>query len=115
MPLVIHCRAAAACMVYYRIGFITRYKEMHEVFEELLGHGDQVRCIDSQNESTSLWLFQSLSLHNSYALVTVRSSSQVFLVITCVFVIVCLCETLKLPELLCIIDIHLITAQTVGQ
>ena len=115
MPLVIHCRATAACMVYYGTGFITRYKEMHEVLEELLGHGDQVHCIDFQNQSTSLWLFQSLSLHISYVLVTVRSSSQVFLVITCVFVIICLCETLQLPELLCIVDVHLITGQTVSK
>jgi len=113
MPLVIHCRATAACMVYYGTGFITRNKEMHEVLEELLGHGDRVHCIDSQNQSTSLWLFQSLSLHMSYVLVTVRSSSQVFLVITCVFVIVC--ETLQLPELLCIVDVHLITGQTVSE
>lgn len=53
---------------------------MHELLE-LFGHGDQLHCIDFQNKSTSLWLFRSLSLHSSYALVTVRSSSPVFLVI----------------------------------
>lgn len=62
-----------------------------------------------------LMVISSLSLHNSYALVTVRSSSQVFLVITSVFVIVCLGETLQLPKLFCIVYINLITGQTVSK
>lgn len=54
------------------------------------------------------------SLNSLDALVTIRSSSQIFLVIVYIFVIVCINEALKLPELLCIINIQLITVQIVS-
>lgn len=40
------------------------------------------------------------SPHSLDTLIVVRSLNQVFLVIDCVFVVVCLNETLELPELL---------------
>lgn len=54
------------------------------------------------------------SLNSLDALVTIKSSSQIFLVIVYIFVIVCINEALKLPELLCIINIQLITVQIVS-
>lgn len=54
------------------------------------------------------------SLNSLDALVTIRSSSQIFLVIVYIFVIVCINEALKLPELLCIINIQLIIVQIVS-
>lgn len=54
------------------------------------------------------------SLNSLDALVTIKSSTQIFLVIVYIFVIVCINEALKLPELLCIINIQLITVQIVS-
>ena len=54
------------------------------------------------------------SLNSLDALVTIKSSSQIFLVIVYIFVIVCINEALKLPELLCIINIQLIIVQIVS-
>lgn len=41
-------------------------------------------------------------------------STQIFLVFVYIFVIVCINEALKLPELLCIINIQLIIVQIVS-
>lgn len=54
------------------------------------------------------------SLNSLDALVTIKSSTQIFLVIVYIFVIVCINEALKLPELLCIINIQLIIVQIVS-
>lgn len=54
------------------------------------------------------------SLNSLDALVTIKSSTQIFLVIVYIFVIVCINEALKLPELLWIINIQLITVQIVS-
>lgn len=72
---------------------------MYERLEDVLGHRDQLHCA-SQTKAPIYDYCIEFSPHSLDALIVVRSLNQVFLVIDCVFVVVCLNETLELPELL---------------